>query len=64
MKKLIVAIAIVAMPLVGAAGTSAAPINCPGSQVATHNAGDQWDCVNPGGNTNESDKEKNDHHAN
>jgi hypothetical protein len=64
MKKIIL-ISTVAIAIgFGGATTSAAPITCPGSQVATHNAGDQWDCVNPGGNTNESDKEKNDNHRN
>ncbi len=64
MKKFMLAVALVALPLFGSADVSAAPIKCPGSQVVTHNAGDQWDCVNPGGNTNESDKEKNDNHLN
>ena len=64
MKKFVVAIAIVALPLFGASSAQAAPITCPGSQVATHNAGDQWDCVNKAGNANESDQEKNANHKN
>jgi hypothetical protein len=64
MKKFLVAVAIVAVPFVWSGGASAAPINCPGAQVTVHNAGDQWDCVNPAGNTNESDQEKNDNHPN
>ncbi len=63
MKKALIAVAIVASLFAGGSA-SAAPINCPGSQVATHDAGDQWDCVNRGGNANESDKEKNDNHLN
>lgn len=58
MKKLIVAVAIVALPLIGGFDVSAAPINCPPGQEATK-TGDWWDCVNNGGNENESDKDKN-----
>lgn len=37
---------------------SAAPINCPGGQVATKTAGG-WDCVNKGGNTSNAEDPKN-----
>jgi len=64
MKRLILAAVVGLSVALGAGAASAAPINCPGSQVATHDAGDQWDCVNKAGNANQSDKEKNDNHAN
>lgn len=64
MKRLLVIAAIAASAIGFGSAAQAAPITCPGSQVATHDAGDQWDCVNPAGNANQSDKEKNDNHPN
>lgn len=64
MKRFLVIGIIGASLALSASPSQAAPITCPGSQVATHNAGDQWDCVNKGGNANESDQEKNDNHPN
>lgn len=43
---------------VGAGEASAAPIECPGGQVATKTA-DGWDCVNNGGNTSNAEDPKN-----
>ena len=44
--------------LIGFSGVaSAAPINCPGGQIATHDGG--WDCVNKGGNTSNAEDPKN-----
>jgi hypothetical protein len=65
MKRVLVALALAGtMTGVVVTNVSAAPINCPGSQVAVHDDSDQWSCVNKAGHGNESDQEKNDHHPN
>jgi hypothetical protein len=52
-------LAVLAAALVNAnSTTSAAPINCPGGQVATKTASG-WDCVNNGGNTSNAEDPKN-----
>lgn len=62
MKRLMVAAVLAASFALGAATAGAAPIDCPGSQVAVHDGGDSWSCENKAGNTNESDKDKNANH--
>jgi hypothetical protein len=47
-----------ALGLVNAAPASAAPIECPGSQVATKTASG-WDCVNKAGNPSNAENPKN-----
>jgi hypothetical protein len=44
--------------IAGSGGVVAAPIDCPGAQVATKTA-DFWSCVNPADHENESGKDKN-----
>lgn len=44
--------------LLNASPASAAPITCPGGQVATKTA-DGWDCVNRGGNDSNAEDPKN-----
>lgn len=52
-------LAFLAAALVNASSTaSAAPINCPGGQVATKTASG-WDCVNNWGNTSNAEDPKN-----
>jgi hypothetical protein len=47
-----------AIGFVNATMASAAPITCPAGQTVTKTAGG-WDCVNNGGNTNNSENPKN-----
>lgn len=42
-----------------APGALAAPIFCPPPQVATHDAGGPWYCLNPGGNPSGAAETKN-----
>jgi len=59
MKKLIIVGLFAAGVVFGWGGTaSAAPITCPGAQVATK-TGDWWSCVNPADHENESGADKN-----
>jgi hypothetical protein len=59
MKKLLIAGLFALSVTFGAvAHADAAPINCPGAQVATK-TGDWWSCVNPADHENESGKDKN-----
>lgn len=44
---------------VGAQTASAAPITCPGGQVATQTSPGTWDCVNNGGNASNAENPKN-----
>jgi hypothetical protein len=43
---------------IGISTADAAPITCPGPQVA-EKIGDWWQCVNPADNVNESDTDRN-----
>ena len=59
MKKLLLAGLLALGTMLGVAtATDAAPITCPGAQVA-EKTGEFWECVNPAGNTNEADRDKN-----
>lgn len=59
MKKLIIVGLFGISVALGSVGSAnAAPINCPGAQVAEKTS-DWWSCVNPAGNENESGKDKN-----
>lgn len=51
-------LAFFAAGLVNTTAASAAPIECPGGQIATKTA-DGWDCVNRGGNTSNAEDPKN-----
>lgn len=51
--------ALVTLIGVGAEEASAAPITCPGGQVATQVAPGQFACVNNGGNADNSGQTKN-----
>jgi Spy/CpxP family protein refolding chaperone len=42
-----------------ALSATAAPVTCPGPQVATHFDGGDWSCVNPGANTSGAEDPKN-----
>lgn len=55
----IVALVTLALTLLGASAASAAPIVCPGGQVAMQVAPGQFACVNNGGNADNSGKTKN-----
>jgi len=57
-KASLVASATLGLLLSGTGIASAAPIDCPGGQVATKVAGG-WDCMNRGGNTSNADDPKN-----
>jgi hypothetical protein len=56
-KAAILAFAAAGAMLLPTAVASAAPIDCPGGQTATHNGG--WNCVNNGGNTSNAEDPKN-----
>jgi hypothetical protein len=59
LRKLLAAgIAVAGLTVAAASTASAAPIECPGGQVATKTAGG-WDCVNNGGNTSNAEDPKN-----
>lgn len=51
--------ALVTLVGIGAEEASAAPITCPGGQVATQVAPGQFACVNPAGNADNSAQPKN-----
>jgi len=51
-------VAFLIVGLVNSTTASAAPISCPGGQVATKTA-TGWDCVNAGGNTSNAEDPKN-----
>jgi hypothetical protein len=55
----VVALIALVLMLLGASAASAAPIVCPGGQVATQVAPGQFACVNNGGNADNSGKTKN-----
>jgi hypothetical protein len=55
----VVALIALVLMLLGAGAASAAPIVCPGGQVATQVAPGQFACVNHGGNADNSGKTKN-----
>jgi hypothetical protein len=60
MRRLIIAAMFAASVILGfAVHISAAPITCPPPQVATHDAGGPWYCLNPGGNPSGADETKN-----
>lgn len=60
MRKIAVGLAVMGFTavLAGAPAAQAAPIDCPGGQVATKTASG-WDCVNNGGNTSNAEDPKN-----
>ena len=55
---LLITALMLALTMAFSAVAQAAPINCPGSQVATKTA-TGWDCVNAGGNTSNAEDPKN-----